>query len=102
MILISLIRIKQVSQRRILNIIMVSLTSIPLILVFGNILINESNELLYIDRFTILGLGIMFIALSALPIALMLERKNRHNQKLDPTVKTPVESGNVQGTAGQL
>jgi hypothetical protein len=27
---------------------------------------------------------------------------NWHNQKLDPTVKTPVESGNVQGTAGQL
>jgi len=24
------------------------------------------------------------------------------NQKLDPTVKTPVESGDVQGTAGQL
>jgi rubredoxin len=29
-------------------------------------------------------------------------RKRNANQKLDPTVKTPVESGNEQGTAGQL
>ena len=28
--------------------------------------------------------------------------KKNANQKLDPTVKTPVESGEVQGTAGQL
>jgi hypothetical protein len=28
--------------------------------------------------------------------------KTTPNQKLDPTVKTPVESGNKQGTAGQL
>jgi hypothetical protein len=28
--------------------------------------------------------------------------KEISNQKLDPTVKTPVESGNEQGTAGQL
>jgi hypothetical protein len=30
------------------------------------------------------------------------DNKNSSNQKLDPTVKTPVESGKVQGTAGQL
>jgi hypothetical protein len=32
-----------------------------------------------------------------------VEQKTKNpNQKLDPTVKTPVESGNEQGTAGQL
>jgi hypothetical protein len=31
-----------------------------------------------------------------------IEKKSGANQKLDPTVKTPVESGNEQGTAGQL
>jgi tetratricopeptide (TPR) repeat protein len=31
-----------------------------------------------------------------------LEKQIAANQKLDPTVKTPVESGNEQGTAGQL
>ena len=29
-------------------------------------------------------------------------KERKANQKLDPTVKTPVESGKVQGTAGQL
>jgi len=35
-------------------------------------------------------------------ILLINQMNNNANQKLDPTVKTPVESGEVQGTAGQL
>ncbi|MDF7801971.1 hypothetical protein P4C99_21020 [Pontiellaceae bacterium B1224] len=31
-----------------------------------------------------------------------VERNGMHNQKLQPTVKTPVESGKVQGTAAEL
>jgi hypothetical protein len=42
------------------------------------------------------------ISAHLLVMAVREEKKKEPNQKLDPTVKTPFESGKVQGTAGQL
>jgi hypothetical protein len=43
-----------------------------------------------------------YVARGGIDLADKMLNKINPNQKLDPTVKTPVESGKVQGTAGQL
>jgi len=76
---------------------MVSLTLIPLVLIIARILTDEPTNLSHIDRYVVLSLGIMFCAILALPIALTLERKNRH-KGVEPMVKTLVNEMEAQRT----
>ena len=91
MIMMSLVRFKKIRESRRLTNISVSLTLIPFIICFGNILINERPKLMDSDRYDILTLLVSLIGLIALPIALQLERKNKHNQEMERTVKTPAD-----------
>ena len=97
MIVLSLMKIRRVRTSRKLTNIMVSLTSIPFVGFFVGIMMNLS-EYTQAGAMGFVGAGIYLLFPALLPISLMLERKNRHNQGVESMVKKVVDEMEAQRT----